>query len=385
MWGNWYFVIRQPTPLTFENFYSDAGQCSPEDRPWSGPRCDRCESYGYDCSENMMARKPSQREVKSSRTINRPKNRPGQQSPTRPLLMLSSQPLMNGSMLEAGLRESPFVGLFVYLKDIDWLSLSCPPAQFGSDPFAAMFQSYSCLPNLIGPPLGKRQMFLEVFAESERLKQNPTTPPPPYNPVLENPVVTAIVTKLQREQHRMEMPYSFEELSRRCSNYIRYGSCWQILRTLLSTDEVLLIDPKYSFDKPNPETTFEAAVHIWLYQIPGLREFCQKLSGLSHMILNLAKTEPSSPIRLFLATKILDRLNEVLGPGVSSPPPHSVAFCNMNSNGNSNNKPPLMSLATIESPPVKLRDVESDDSFSFDDSLPAGFGSGHVYQGPWNS
>ncbi|ODH50572.1 hypothetical protein GX48_03254 [Paracoccidioides brasiliensis] len=239
-----------------------------------------------------MARKPSQREVKSSRTINRPKNRPGQQSPTRPLLMLSSQPLMNGSMLEAGLLESPFVGLFVCLKDIDWLSLSCPPAQFGSDPFAAMFQSYSCLPNLIGPPLGKRQMFLEVFAESERLKQNPTTPPPPYNPVLENPVVTAIVTKLQREQHRMEMPYSFEELSR-------------------STDEVLLIDPKYSFDKPNPETAFEAAVHIWLYQIPGLREFCQKLSGLSHMILNLAKIEPSSPIRLFLATKILDRLNEV--------------------------------------------------------------------------
>ncbi|ODH50571.1 hypothetical protein GX48_03253 [Paracoccidioides brasiliensis] len=44
-----------------------------------------------------------------------------------------------------------------------------------------------------------------------------------------------------------------------------------------------------------------------------------------------------------------------------------------------------MSLATIESPPVKLRDVESDDSFSFDDSLPAGFGSGHVYQGPWNT
>ncbi|EEH44199.2 uncharacterized protein PADG_00488 [Paracoccidioides brasiliensis Pb18] len=279
-----------------------------------------------------MARKPSQREVKSSRTINRPKNRAGQQSPTRPLLMLSSQPLMNGSMLEAGLLETPFVGLFVCLKDIDWLSLSCPPAQFGSDPFAAMFQSYSCLPNLIGPPLGKRQMFLEVFAESERLKQNPTIPPPPYNPVLENPVVTAIVTKLQREQHRMEMPYSFEELSRRCSNYIRYGSCWQILRTLLSTDEVLLIDPKYSFDKPNPETTFEAA-----------------------------------------------------SLGVSSAPPHSVAFCNMSSNGNSNNKPPLMSLATIESPPVKLRDVESDDSFSFDDSLPAGFGSGHVYQGPWNS
>lgn len=337
----------------------------------------------------MMARRSSQRDIESAHTISRPaEDRLGnyQQGPTRPLLTRPSQPLVIGSMPETEPRQSPFVGLFLYLKNINWQTLSCPSAEFESDPFAAMFQSHTCVPNLFGPPLGKRQMYLEVFAESERLKQSPPSPSLPYNHSLENSIITTIVTRLQREQHRKAMNYSFEELSRRCSNYIRYGYYWNKLRMMLNTDEVLLIDPMYSFDKPNPETTFETAVHIWLYRIPGLREFCQKLSGLSHMILDLARTEPSSPVRAFLATKILDRLNEVLGQGVASLPQPSQPFYSINSNGSSNNGPSYLTAATIDGSPMELREGASDDGFSFDDtSLQAGFGGGYVYQGPWNS
>ncbi|OAX81509.1 hypothetical protein ACJ72_04153 [Emergomyces africanus] len=367
----------------------DHKRCSPEVRSWPGPKCDRCESYGYECSENMMARRPSQRDIESARANSRSAgNGPGnyQQCQARPLLTRPSQPLVIGFIPQTEPHQSPFVGLFLYLKNINWQTLSCPSAEFGPDPFAAMFQSHTCVPNLLGPPLGRRRMYLEVFAESERLKQNPPSPPLPYHNSLENFIITAIVTRIQREQHHKAMNYSFEELSRLCSTYIRYGNYWNKLRMMLNTDEVLLIDPTYSFDKPNPDTTFETAVHIWLYRIPGLREFCQKLSGLSHMILDLARTEPSSPIRTFLATKILDRLNEVLGPGVGSISQPSQPFYSNTGNSCSNDGPSYLATATIDGSPKEVRDWESDDSFSFDDaSLHTGFGGSYVYQAPWNS
>ncbi|QSS52546.1 hypothetical protein I7I53_08225 [Histoplasma capsulatum var. duboisii H88] len=367
----------------------DHKRCSPEVRPWPGPKCDRCKNYGYECSENMMARRSSQKDLESAPTVGRAaESRLGnyQHGPPRQLLTRPSPPLVIGSLTETESRQSPFVGLFLYLKNINWQTLSCPSAEFGSDPFAAMFQSHACVPNLFGPPLGRRRMYIEVFAESERLKQNPSSPLLPYNHSLENSVITAIVTRLQQEQHQKAMNYSFEELSSRCSNYIRYGNYWNKLRMMLNTDEVLLIDPAYSFDNPNPETTFETAVHIWLYRIPGLREFCQKLSGLSHMILDLVRTEPNDPVRAFLATKIFDRLNEVLGSGVASlPQPPQLSYA-MNSNSSHNNGHSYLVAPAIDGSTMQLRDGKRDDAFSFDDAnLQAGFGDGYGYQASWSS
>ncbi|PGH17363.1 hypothetical protein AJ79_01247 [Helicocarpus griseus UAMH5409] len=367
----------------------DHKRCSPDVRPWPGPKCDRCESYGYECSENMMARRSSQRDAKSARAVNRAvDNRLGgyHQNPTRSLSTRPSQPLVIGSMPGPELRQSPFVGLFMYLKCIDWANLSCSPALLGSDPFAAVFRSPTCLPDLLGPPLGKRQMYLEVFNESERLKQS-SAQTLPYDFQLETSVVTAIVTRLQQEQPRRAMNYSVEELSRMCATYINYGNCWNKLRMALDTEEVLLIDPTYSFDKPHPEVTFDTAVRIWLYQIPGLKELCQRLSGLNHMILNLARAEPNSTVRAYLALKIGDRLDEVLGPGgvASTSPLYSIGT-NNNDSGSSYNDTPFLTPATIGGSPVELRDGGSDDSSSFDDSsLQAGFGGGYGYQGPWGS
>ncbi|KAK2812599.1 hypothetical protein FQN50_001243 [Emmonsiellopsis sp. PD_5] len=373
----------------------DHKRCLPESRSWPGPKCDRCESYGYECSENMMARRSSQRDAESTRSINRAaEGRLGSypQSPTRQLSTRAPQSMVIGSIPVQVPCQSPFSSLFLYLKNVDWLHLSCPPAEFGSDPFAAMFRSSTCpVPNLPGPPLGKRQLYLEVWAESEKLKR---TSQLSYNMPLDTSIITTMVTKLQREHPRRASMSSFEDLSQICGSYIHYGTCWNKLRTLLHTDEVLLIDPMYSFDMPNPRTTFESAEQIWLYRIPGLKEFCQKLSGLSQMILNLAQTGPNSPVRPFLASKILDRLNEVLGPGI---PPPSVL--NHHHQQHHHQQPQqqypqphhtsfLSPAPTVmEDSPVDLRDGESDDSFSFDENagLQAGFGAGYVYQGPWNS
>ncbi|KAK2749946.1 hypothetical protein FQN55_002663 [Onygenales sp. PD_40] len=371
----------------------DHKRCLPESRSWPGPKCDRCESYGYECSENMMARRSSQRDVESTRSINRAaEGRLGSypQSPTRQLSTRAPQSMVIGSIPVQVPCQSPFSTLFLYLKNVDWLHLSCPPAEFGSDPFAAMFRSSTCpVPNLLGPPLGKRQLYLEVWAESEKLKR---TSQLPYNMPLDTSIITTMVTKLQREHPRRASMSSFEDLSQICGSYIHYGACWNKLRTSLHTDEVLLIDPEFSFDIPNPRTTFESAQQIWLYQISGLKEFCQKLSGLSQMILNLAQTGPNSPVRPFLASKILDRLNEVLGPGV--PPPSVLNHHRQHHQQQPQQYPQphhtsfLSPAPTVmEDSPVDLRDGESDDSFSFDENagLQAGFGAGYVYQGPWNS
>ncbi|OJD25698.1 hypothetical protein ACJ73_02929 [Blastomyces percursus] len=362
----------------------DHKRCSPEVRPWPGERCKRCENYGYECSENMMARRSAQRDRESGPTISRPvEGRSGnyQQGAT---LSLLARPI---SLTETESSQSPFVGLFLYLKNIDWQTLSWPSAEFGSDPFAAMFQSHTCFPNLFNPPLGRRGMYLEIFAESERLKQSSPSPPVPYGHSLENSVITAIVNRLQREQHRKAMNYSFEELSRRCSNYISYGSYWNSLRMMLNTDEVLLIDPEYSFDKTNPDTTIESAVYFWLFRIPGLKELCQKLSGLSHTILSLARTAHDDPVRNVLAMQILNRLNEVLGSGVASfTQPSQPGYSINSNNSNHDNGHSYVAAATIGSSTMGFRGGEPDDPFSYDSvSLQAGFGGGYVYQSAWSN
>jgi hypothetical protein len=177
-----------------------------------------------------------------------------------------------------------------------------------------MFRSPACpVPDISGTPLGKRQMYLEAFALSQRLIQNSNNSGASTSSALENSI-TSIVSQLQRQCPRLAMVFSFGELSRICGAYIRYGSYWNVFKTSLQTDEVLLINPRYSFDRVNPNTTFDSATRIWLCQELGLKQFCQKLSGLSQMISDLARTEANSEERAFLAAKIPDRLEEVLGP-----------------------------------------------------------------------
>lgn len=303
-------------------------QCVPESRQWPGTKCDRCENYGYECSENLMARRSSQKDIDSSRPGSRliegyPHAKYFGYHPTisRPLAMHSQTPSVS-SIQQPIQYPSPWTGLFDYLRDIDWINLSCSPSSLGSNPFAGLFHSsYSCpVPDLSATPLGKRQMYLEAFSHSQRIIQDPSTALSNISPV--DMSIEAIVSRLQEQFPRTAMMYSYEELASICANYVRYGSYWNVFRAALQTDEVLLIDPCYSFDNEMPLTTFESAKHFWLCPELGLKQFCQKLSGLSQMVSDIARTERNSEERAFLAAKIPDRIEEVLGPRTAPPAGH---------------------------------------------------------------
>ncbi|PGH20445.1 hypothetical protein AJ80_03591 [Polytolypa hystricis UAMH7299] len=367
----------------------DHKKCSPENREWPGPKCDRCESYGYDCSENMMARKSSQKDIDSTRAVNRLMEGLSQskyfchQTHSRTLAIRPSQLPMVGSMPPPAQYQFPGTRLFEYLKDVDWLNLMCPPATSGSDPFAAFFHSGACLvPNLPGLPLGRRQMYVEAFLQSHRNMQNPSSPSSSFESA-----VATIVAQLQQRYPRMAMIYSFEELSRVCTEYIRYGSYWNLFKMELQTDEVLLIDPNYSFDGVNPSTTFESARRVWMCPELGLglKQFCQKLSGLSKMISDLARSESNSEERLYLAAKIHDRLQEVLGPR-PSPPLQTFTY------------PSAIYPVPVASSPVEMGDgdvyslsdsagaEESDDGFSLgESSFRSGLIGGCFNQNVWST
>ncbi|KAL1961308.1 hypothetical protein VTO42DRAFT_36 [Malbranchea cinnamomea] len=299
----------------------DHKKCSPENRKWPGPKCDRCESYGYECSENVMARRSSQKEdlPRSMRGIMQELSQTKyhqQNAPGDLVVQLPETPVLN-SMQHSVQYQSPWTDLFEYLRDIDWFNLRCPFGSCVSDPFVDMFRSPSCpVPDLPGLPLGRRQMYLEAFLESQRLMQHLPNNMSGAEALQES--INGLVTRAQRQYPQLTMAYSFEELARACENYVRYGSCWNEFISALQSPEVLLIDPSYSFDI-NPTTTFESAKKIWLCHDLGLRQFCQKLSGLSQMISNLARTPMNSEERAYLAAKIPDRLEEVLGPR-SAPP-----------------------------------------------------------------
>lgn len=291
-------------------------QCSPDNRPWPGPKCDRCENYGYECSENMMARRSSQKDTDLLRSAG------GMVESvlhgkfyyhTGGARALAVRPQPSPPTISRPIYSpSPWAGLFDYLRDVDWLNVKC--LRVSPDPFAVMFRSPTCaVPDLSDTPLGRRQMHLEIFLLHQRFLHNaaPSTVAP-----LEASI-NYFVTQLQRQHPRTAMAYSFEELSGICANHIRYGSYWHVFRATLATDEVLLIDPNYSFDGEFPKITFESAKQVWLSPHLGLRQFCQKLSGLSQMISDISRTNPNSEERAFLAAKILDRLEEVLGPRLS--------------------------------------------------------------------
>ncbi|EER26288.1 hypothetical protein CPC735_004590 [Coccidioides posadasii C735 delta SOWgp] len=290
----------------------DHKKCSPDNRPWPGPKCDRCENYGYECSENMMARRSSQKDIDPARTPgclieSMPHAKFYYQSVVTQALPMGPQPQTSNVISRPVSTPSPWVGLFEYLRYIDWQNMKC--FRVYPDPFAAIFRSSSCpVPDLSDTPLGRRQMYLEIFLEHQRLMHNTTSLEASIN---------FFVNQLQRRHPRIATAYSPEELSGICASHIRYGSYWHVLRSELQTDEILLIDPNYSFDAEIPKITFESAKQFWLSQHLGLRQFCQKLSGLSQMISDLARTDPNSEERAFLATKIPDRLEEVLGPRIS--------------------------------------------------------------------
>ncbi|KAK2732887.1 hypothetical protein FQN57_002453 [Myotisia sp. PD_48] len=262
--------------------------------------------------------------------------------------------------------QSPWTGLFEYLRDIDWLNLACSPVSLTGNPFALMFRSSTCpVPDLSATPLGLRLMYLESSAQSQRLIRESTTGIATAS-LLEHSI-HILVHKVQREFPRATMMYSFEELARSCREYVRYGSYWDVFRTALQTDEVLLIDPAYSFDNDFPKTTFESAKQIWLCQELGLKQFCQKLSGVSQMISDLARTEKNSEERAFLAAKIPDRIEEVLGPRISPASVHGYPS-------------PFFPADIVASSPVELTDLAmyspsdsvggdgSDDGLSLDGS-----------------
>ncbi|WEW55296.1 hypothetical protein PRK78_000725 [Emydomyces testavorans] len=291
---------------------------SEDNRPWPGPKCDRCENYGYECSENMMARRSSQKDIDSSRTAGGlletiPHGKFYYQPSVVRALAVRPQQQAPNTILRPMYSPSPWAGLFDYLRDVDWLNVKC--FRVCPDPFASMFRSPTCsVPDISDTPLGKRQMYLEILSEHQRLMQNA----PLSATGSLDASINFFVTQLQRQHPRIAMTYSFEELTGICANHIRYGSYWHVFRTTLQTDEVLLIDPNYSFDTEFPKITFESAKQIWLSQELCLRQFCQKLSGLGQMISDLARTDPNSEERLFLAAKISDRLEEVLGARPSS-------------------------------------------------------------------
>ncbi|KAM5429304.1 hypothetical protein McanMca71_007734 [Microsporum canis] len=226
-----------------------------------------------------------------------------------------------------------------------------------------MFRSSICpVPDISATPLGQRLMYLETFAQSQRYMQDPSVA------LSASPLETSInliAARLQRDFPRITVMFSFDELHAICGNYVRYGSYWNVFRTVLQTDEILLVDPAFSFDMDMPKTTFESAQQIWLCPEFGLKQFCQKLSGVSQMISDLARTEQHSEARAFLAAKIPDRIEEVLGPRISPTTTHSYPS-------------PFFPHDTVTSSPVELTDGDvyspstsaggdgSDDGYSLD-------------------
>ncbi|KAK2877053.1 hypothetical protein FQN49_001460 [Arthroderma sp. PD_2] len=347
----------------------DHKKCSPENRQWPGTKCDRCENYGYECSENLMARRSSQKDMDTSPPVNRHMeiynhNRflGCRQDLSRTLAVRPHIPTV-GIVNQQTHYQTPWLGLFDYLRNIDWLSLTCSPTPMVSNPFVTMFRSPTCpVPDLSATPLGQRLMYLEAFAQSQRYMQDPSVA------LSTSPLDTSInlmATRLQRDSPRITIMFGFDELIAICRNYVHYGSYWNVFRTALQTDEILLVDPAFSFDMEMPKTTFESAQQIWLCPDLGLKQFCQKLSGVSQMISDLARTEQNSEARAFLAAKIPDRIEEVLGPRITPTTIHSYPS-------------PYFPPDTMTSSPVEITDGDvyspstsaggdgSDDGYSLD-------------------
>ncbi|KAM5429095.1 hypothetical protein McanCB56680_007982 [Microsporum canis] len=96
--------------------------------------------------------------------------------------------------------------------------------------------------------------------------------------------------------------YTFEELVDIHTPCVRYGYYWKVFMTLLETDEVLLINPSHSFDAHSlgagvSSVMFESAQLVWLCPGVGLKRLCQRLSGTTRMILDLAGTDSPSEER----------------------------------------------------------------------------------------
>ncbi|KAF3492122.1 uncharacterized protein GIQ15_01639 [Arthroderma uncinatum] len=178
---------------------------------------------------------------------------------------------------QAAHHESPWLGLFGHLRKIDWLNLRCGPTPVTSSDGTVFQCSGRPTADISVTPLGRRLML------------------------------------------------SFDRLASVRGKCALYGYYWNILRIELRTDEILLVDPAYSFDTDAPKTTFETARQVWLSPELGLQQFCQRLSGVSRMIFGLAHTEQASEERVFLAAEISGRIEKVLGPPAVSSALHSFS------------------------------------------------------------
>ncbi|KAF3481548.1 uncharacterized protein GIQ15_04307 [Arthroderma uncinatum] len=182
----------------------------------------------------------------------------------------------------------PSSGLFDYLRNVDWSNVTCcPRPSFASSP-CAVFQ-IPVFPS--DSPLGQRLTFLEAFTQSQGFIQGPSSAFP--------------ATDL--------LDLSINLLARRVLSDPRIAQTFTFEKNLLQTDEVLLINPSYSFDAGDSGVTFESALRVWLCPVVGLDQICQRLSGLTRMILDLARTEARSEERKFLAAAISLRVRQVLG------------------------------------------------------------------------
>lgn len=246
------------------------------------------------------------------------------QNGTRALTVRPPQTPVLNSIPHPIQYQSPCIGLFGYLRHIDWYHLRFYSPSPSPSPFVEMFQYASGpVPDILGLPLWQRQLYLEASRQSQPM-QHPSASMSGVAARQES--VNRLVTQAQRQYPHLVAAYTLEELQREFDSHVRYGSYWNEFRIVLQSNEVLLIDPSYCFDSDNSTTTFESARSLWLCDVLGLRQFCQKLSGLTQMISNLAGTDMHSEARAYLASKIIDRLEEVLGPR-PVPPSATLPSC----------------------------------------------------------
>ncbi|KAK2767515.1 hypothetical protein FQN54_003672 [Arachnomyces sp. PD_36] len=312
--------------------------CLPEDRSWPDEKCERCIKLNHECSSNETpgkllrdvaspdsgsggSRRTTKRSWSAALTGSRRGSVSDEYQKLSRELEIRPKPLeAHGLVADRSTYRSPCSGLFEYLRDIDWATVNCNPTYPGSTPFAEMLRSTTCLvPDLSSTPIGKRQLSLDAFALSQRIIQQQ----PPASPMdldAQTQAAMTMVDQLQTHYPRYALMHQFDDLLNLCRNHIQQGYGWSTFKEALLSDEILLIDENFSFDGPNPNVTFETCRRIWLSPSLGLKQFCLRFSGVTRMITDLALTEVGSPERLFLAEKIEQRIEEVLGKKVEPSP-----------------------------------------------------------------
>ncbi|KMU79587.1 hypothetical protein CISG_02005 [Coccidioides immitis RMSCC 3703] len=121
-----------------------------------------------------MARRSSQKDIDPARTPGRliesmPHAKFYYQPGVTQALPMRPQPQTSNVISRPVSTPSPWVGLFEYLRYIDWQNMKC--FRVYPDPFAAIFRSSSCpVPDLSDTPLGRRQ--IQMISDLARTDPN---------------------------------------------------------------------------------------------------------------------------------------------------------------------------------------------------------------------